>query len=129
MDKLLRKAHLYLGCFFAPVLVFFIVSGVAQTFDLHVQRKNSSYVPPQVLRTMAEVHQHQRVTTKDVRPPPSENFRLFVLAMSIGLFLNIALGITMAFKSVDPKTVWVVILLGILVPIAILSMPWWPKTF
>src|SRR5882757_675045 len=31
--KALRRIHLYLGCFFAPVLLFFVVSGWYQTMN------------------------------------------------------------------------------------------------
>jgi hypothetical protein len=126
--KLFRKVHLYLGCFFAPLLVIFIASGVLQTFDLHQQKKNNSYTPPAWVETIAQLHQHQRVVLNDVRSDPSEMFRWFVLAMSVGLFINIALGVVMAFKFADPKVVWVVMILGIVVPVVILSVPFWYKT-
>jgi hypothetical protein len=124
--KLFRKVHLYLGCFFSPILMFFIVSGALQTFGLHEPHKNG-YKPPAVVESMAQVHKNQRFATDDVRPAPSEFFRWFVLAMSAGLLVNVILGILMAFKFADPKFVWVVMILGIAVPVLILSVPFWHK--
>ncbi len=34
----MRNVHLYLGVFFAPLLIFFVVSGCWQTFDLNQAR-------------------------------------------------------------------------------------------
>ncbi len=33
LQPLLRKAHLYLGVFFAPMLIFFVASGWYQTMN------------------------------------------------------------------------------------------------
>ena len=48
--------------------------------------------------------------------------------MAVGLVVNIALGIAMAVKFEDPKVVVVAVVLGIVIPIIILSVPWWYKT-
>jgi hypothetical protein len=125
--KLFRKIHLYLGCFFAPLLVFFVLTGLLQTFELHEGHKNG-YQPPAFVKSLADVHKNQRFSAEGVRPPPSEAFRWFVVLMAIGLLINILLGILMAFKFADPRAVWIVVILGIVVPVLILSMPWWHKT-
>lgn len=46
--KIARSVHLYLGCFFAPLLTIFIITGVVQIFNLHEARKNG-YKPPVVV--------------------------------------------------------------------------------
>src|ERR1041385_6904400 len=89
--KLFRKVHLYLGCFFAPMLVIFIFSGVLQTFGLHEKKKGETYKPPAWIVTLSQLHKNQRVAiSDDIRSDPSVIFRWFVVAMAIGLFVNIA---------------------------------------
>jgi hypothetical protein len=125
--KLFRKVHLYLGCFFSPILMLFILTGLLQTFELHESHKNG-YTAPAFIESLAQVHKNQRFATDDVRPGPSIIFRWFVLAMSVGLLVNVALGIAMAFKFADPKVVWIVMIVGLVVPVLILSVPFWHKT-
>lgn len=121
--KVLRNVHLYSGCFFAPLLTIFILTGLWQTFDLHVSRK-SGYKPPVVVSALSEVHTHQRFATKEFRPAPSPIFRYLMIAMSVGLLLNMTLGIMMALKFADPKFVWLAMIVGILVPVLMLGIPW-----
>ena len=124
--KIARSVHLYLGCFFAPLLTVFIITGLVQTFNLHEARKNG-YKPPVAVEALSQIHTHQRFATKEFRPESSIFFRYLVVAMSIGLLLNMYLGIVMAFKFADPKMVWFLIVVGVLVPACILALPWLHK--
>ncbi|MEO8810851.1 MAG: PepSY domain-containing protein [Rhodanobacter sp.] len=54
-----RTAHLYLGVFCAPMLLFFAVTGGLQTFGLHETSRGSSYVPPAWLVSAAQLHKKQ----------------------------------------------------------------------
>ncbi len=115
--KFLRKLHLYLGCFFTPILVFFAVTGALQTFELHEQHKNSSYVPPAILKLLSEVHIHQRWEAATTSFP----FRWFAVAAAIGFLLTSLLGIVMAFKLGKSKAVvWLCLIAGALVPVLLL---------
>src|SRR5262245_36361430 len=97
--KTLRAIHLYLGCFFAPILIFFIVSGCLQTFQLHRSKKNGSYTAPLIIKASAEVHQRQRwLGTDDWPTKSSKTFQFFIFLMSIGITTTTVLGIIMAFK-------------------------------
>ena len=60
MRRTLRRAHLYLGCIFAPLLLLFTITGFFQTFNLHSDQK-SGYRAPRLLREISEVHLHQRI--------------------------------------------------------------------
>ena len=44
----LRRIHLYLGCIFAPILIFFAVTGSWQLYVLHVDTKDGRYVAPRI---------------------------------------------------------------------------------
>ena len=43
--RFIRTIHLYLGCLFAPLLIFFAISGASQTFLFHRAAKDGSYTP------------------------------------------------------------------------------------
>ena len=121
--KSLRMIHLYLGCFFAPILIFFVLSGAWQTFNLHHSRKDG-YTAPAVLKSLSDVHKNQRFTTGKGRSgsEPSSAFRYFVLAMSAGLLTTTILGIVMAFKFTKPWLVWLCLAAGFLTPVVLLWM-------
>lgn len=120
--KAMRNAHLYLGVFFAPLLLFFIVTGSLQTFNLHVGHKSDSYSPPQIIRSLAEIHQHQHLTYGKVNSGTSAPFRYLILLMAIGLIATTILGIIMAFKYTYPWLVWACLLGGVIIPCLLLWM-------
>jgi hypothetical protein len=136
--KQMRNAHLYLGVFFSPLLIFFIISGCLLTFELHeapepqssieplkaailnsAQNENS-YVPPKTLVSMSQVHMHQRWVSKNNRPEPSFPFRILIVMMSVGLLVTTVLGIIMAFKYTKPWLVWLCLFLGTAIPCAMI---------
>src|SRR5205085_1618159 len=100
--KKLRQIHLYLGCIFAPVLIFFAVTGAWQLFKLHRVLKDGSYSPPRAVAILSDVHQFQHI------PPTSSEsgtpLRYFMLAAAAGLVLTTVLGIIMAFRFSRSKT-------------------------
>lgn len=117
--KNLRKMHLYVGCLFAPALVFFIVSGTWQTFRLNDAKKDGSYKPPAVVKALSDVHIHQQAA----RPPKhaSQAFKIFVLAMAGFLLVTIGVGVMMALQAA--RTAWVVwacLLGGIVFPVLLI---------
>lgn len=123
MRRSLRRLHLYLGCIFAPLLLFFIVSGFFQTFHLHANQK-SGYRAPHLLMEMSEVHQHQRIGELDnERPASSVSFRYVVAVMSVGLVTTIVLGVLMAFQTLRrPGRILLCLLAGTLLPAALLLL-------
>ena len=117
--KRLREIHLYLGCLFAPVLMFFAVTGAWQLFGLHHSKKDGSFVPPRSMVLLSDIHQHQHV------PPAGSDsstpLRYFMLAASIGLVTTTILGVVMAFRFGRSKTSAMLCLAaGIVVPLLML---------
>ncbi len=51
----IRQYHLYLGVFFAPLIIFFALSGALQTFRLQ-EEKGWGGIPPNWIVWMASVH-------------------------------------------------------------------------
>ncbi len=120
----LRTIHLYIGCLFAPALIFFIVTGCWQIFRLNDAKKDGSYSPPAVVRVLSEVHVHQRYIVGAKHS--STFFRTFVLTMAGFLLVTIAIGILLALRaSRRPWTVWVCLLGGILLPVFFLWLDRW----
>ncbi len=63
----IRQFHLYLGVFFAPLIVFFALSGALQTFRLQ-EEKGWGGTPPDWIVWMAAVHKDSSLP----RPKPPE---------------------------------------------------------
>ena len=121
--KTLRKIHLYLGCVFAPLLIFFALSGAWQTFTLHRARKDGSYSPPAWITALSEVHQHQRWSANGVDAPSSILLRCVIALMSCGLIVTAVLGVIMAFKAANRAwVIWICLLSGFVVPVFLLLL-------
>jgi hypothetical protein len=90
----IRRAHLYLGCFFAPLLVFFSISGIWQVYGIQWGDDHK------LLRLFSTIHMGHNLRNKD---PNAFTFtspwlEFFVVLMAASLVLNIVLGVVMAFK-------------------------------
>ena len=55
----LRRIHLYLGCFFAPMLVFFSISGIWQVYGLQWVKG------PNILTYLSTIHMGHQLFFKD----------------------------------------------------------------
>jgi len=118
----MRNVHLYLGVFFTPLLVFFLISGAWQTFGLHEASESGNYAPPAIIKSLSQVHKNQRWVDSHKKPDSSVPFRYLVLLMTIGLLVTTVLGIVMAFKYTRPWIVWACLSTGIAVPCLLLYL-------
>jgi len=105
MQKL-RRLHLYLGCFFAPMLLFFAISGIWQTLGWN----DHSYV----FRVLSTAHKNQGL--KGGLSLNSPLLALFAIFMSLGLVFSIVTGIVMAFKFGRSCIAVYTLLAGFVVP-------------
>ena len=118
--RFVRKLHLYLSVFFAPLLVFYIATGWYQT----VRSNRNKLLGEQdtLVSKLTSVHVDQVYPKPNVPGEYSPGlFQWFVVAMSICLLITIGLGIYLAFRS-TPRA-WIVsisLLLGLLLPILFL---------
>lgn len=85
MQKL-RSLHLYLGCIFAPLLLFFAVSGIWQTLGIRTP----------LLRLVATIHTSH--TLKSGGSLSSYSLKVFVLIMTVSFIVMTVLGVVMALK-------------------------------
>ena len=124
---LIRRLHLYLSVFFAPLLLVFIVSGWAQTMDF-------DHSTP-LLRNLSQIHTKQfyplasdagkigpkvdRARFEQITLP----MRWLVAAMCGALLISIILGLVMAFTMVRQRVqVCVALALGIALPAGLLAL-------
>ena len=114
--KNVRRWHLFLSCFFAPMLLFYVSTGWYQTFNPG-RLKNAAEA--QTLKAkLRSVHVDQIYPGDKAEAFSPTLFRILVVIMSISLIITIALGIYLAFTVGRPKwAVWVSLVLGVLLPV------------
>ena len=114
--KLLRSLHLYLGCIFAPMLVFMTVSGIWQTFGL---QRASPGKPDSTLAYLSTIHTSWALKSGSWSSPAMKGL---ILLTAMSFLLTVILGITMAFRFGHAKIVLITLLLGIIVPLGIVLL-------
>jgi hypothetical protein len=118
--KKLRSLHLYLGCIFAPMMLFFTVSGLWQTYYPPLS------VPSETLTILSTIH--TRMGLK-VGPNLANAFlRYFVLLMAVSFIFSTILGIIMAIKHGSRKTACACLAFGVFCPLALILIPYLIET-
>jgi uncharacterized iron-regulated membrane protein len=118
--RTLRRVHLYLGALFAPVLLLFTVSGAWQVFRWNDARKDGSYAPPSIVKTLSSVHKNQTLAKETPRKTP---LKFFALLACLALISTTILGVAMAYRfTSSPVTVTLCLLTGIALPVALLLL-------
>lgn len=84
--KTLRSVHLYLGCVFAPMLVFFSISGIWQTLGIQSSLLNR-------LSTLHTSHQ-----LKNGGSLSGGVLVIFVLIMAVSFLTTTILGVVLAIR-------------------------------
>ena len=104
MQKL-RSIHLYLGCIFAPLLLFFAVSGIWQTFGFQSE----------FLQKLSSIHTER--AWKDGSELGSSPLRMFVVVMAVSFIVTTILGVIMAIKfGRNRKAAFYCLALGVVIP-------------
>lgn len=116
MMRRIRQAHLLLGCFFAPLLVFFVATGWYQTFQIN-RRKDPADAETLISRLIA-VHTDQIYPAAFANSWSPTLFRILVVVMSVALILTVALGVYLALRATKQRwIIWISLLLGVLFPV------------
>ena len=111
--KDLRRVHLYLGTFFAPMLLFFALSGVWQ--EIGLQRYGSW------IRYLSAIHTGARL--KSAAHGPSSIFlQGFAVLMGLSLIITIIIGIILAFKYGRGSVTIGCLAAGFLIPLALICI-------
>lgn len=117
--KHLRRTHLYLGVFFAPLLVFYISTGWYQT--VNVDRRKGLGEAEGVVDKMVSIHVDQVYPAEKAVGWDPALFRLLVVLMSLALLATVLLGIFLAIRSTAHRwPVWLSLGLGVLLPMLLL---------
>ncbi|MGZ3694691.1 MAG: hypothetical protein ACXWQO_10950 [Bdellovibrionota bacterium] len=121
--KNIRQLHLYLGCLFAPLIIYFSISGMWQVFRLHDLPEDTSPTTWQVmLHEASKPHTH---STLPGRKPKEESvakaFNWIAVAMAIGMTISSLLGILLALRfSKRPALPVLCLVAGIAIPVLFL---------
>ncbi len=107
----LRQIHLYLGCFFAPMIIFFALSGVWQEFGMNRYAAWIRYLSAIHTGSMLKGQEHH---------PSSFVLQGFVILMGLSLIVTVSTGIFLAFKYGRGKFVLSCLAAGILIPMAMI---------
>lgn len=73
--KSTRLAHHYVGVFFAPTILFFVITGGLQMFGLHEASRGSSYVPPAILIHLSQLHKKGTLYLPQRKAAPSAQIK------------------------------------------------------
>src|SRR3989442_15317955 len=92
--KFLRRLHLYLGCFFTPLLLFYLATGWYQTF--HINRTKRPGEAETWISRLTSIHKDQLYPTDSATGYSTRLFQVLVVLMSVALFTSIALGLVLA---------------------------------
>jgi len=117
--KRLRAIHTWLGVFFAPLLLLFIVTGWWQTFATDETKDHGAMNA--FLARLSDIHTDDYFKHHAGEPHASGHFKLLVGAMSATLILTILLGLALACQNARQAR-WAALAfgLGIVVPVLIL---------
>ena len=115
----LRRAHLCLGCFFAPMLVFFTLSGLWQM--QHPHGLNGSWAGGY----LSTIHTGHRLKSETVPTLSSPTLRGFIVLMALSLLLNVALGLMLAWRSPHRHAAAWSVFAGATSPAALVILPLW----
>jgi hypothetical protein len=114
-----RLIHTWLGVFFSPLLLLFIITGWWQTF-VSDDDKDKGFINSWMSK-FSSIHTDGYFARNAVSHHSSEHFKILVGCMAAALILTILLGLALACQSA--KKFWwnaLAFLSGILVPVMIL---------
>ena len=116
--KFIRRAHLFLGCFFTPLLLFYILTGWYQS--VNPNRLKSATEAETLLQKFRVVHSDQIYPSENEFQQKSSPklFKALVVVMSIAATVTIGLGLVLSFRLFKPVwPVWLCLALGVLLPV------------
>ena len=118
----LRQLHLYLGCVFTPLIIYFALSGAWQVFGFNDLPKNETPTAIQsFFHEFSKPHTHSTLPGADPKTEHSVAFNGIAFAMSIGLIATALIGLVLAFRyNRSPKLVGLCLAGGIALPILLL---------
>lgn len=122
--KTIRDIHTYVACLFAPLTVFFLLSGALQTWNLHKARKDNTYKPPVWVAKVCHIHTDQYWPSDDKSERKSHGpFRIVASVLVAGMLNTVALGIVMAYRLARSKRrISLLLIAGTALPVCIILL-------
>jgi hypothetical protein len=106
----LRTWHLYLGCIFAPMLLFFAITGIWQTLGIRWGNW---------MTVLSNIHTSHKM--KSGTGLTSFPLVIFIVLMAIAFIITTLLGVVMAVKyEKNRRAAYYCLTLGIVVPLALI---------
>jgi hypothetical protein len=117
--KRLRTVHTWLGVFFSPLLLLFIVTGWWQTYATDDTKDHGPVNA--FLARLSDIHTSDYFKHHPGEPHASGHFKVYVSLMAVVLIVTILLGLALACQN-GRQAGWAVLAfgLGVLVPVLIL---------
>ena len=120
MMRQLRTVHLYLGCIFGPLLLYFAISGIWQTLKLHLVTDGS-----EALAVLSTIHTSRGLKSAGASTLSSPLLETYVVAMAVGLIITAILGIVMAIRfGRSLRAVYLSLAVGTLLPLSLIVRSW-----
>jgi hypothetical protein len=110
--RLLRSLHLILGCFFAPLLLFYAVSGFWQVFGWQWSKNYEE----RGLALASTVHTGRGLKGGDISTLSSDPLRWFAAAMAVCLVVMVVTGLVLALRSAKSKAAAWSVAAGLVIP-------------
>ncbi len=108
--RFLRSLHLILGCFFAPLLLFYAVSGFWQIFGWGWKVDG--------LALAGTIHTGRGVKSGNIPSLSSVPLRWFAAALAVCLIVMVITGLILALRSAKSKAAAWAIAAGFFIPLA-----------
>ena len=113
--------HTWLGVFFSPLLLLFVVTGWWQTFATDDTKDHGP--ANAFLARLSDIHTSDYFKHRAGEPHASDHFKLYVGAMAAVLILSILLGLALACQNARQAR-WAALAfgLGVLIPVLVLYL-------
>ena len=117
-----RKLHLFIGVFFTPLLLLFVISGWWQmTVSSDDQEKEGGRIH-EMMKSLSSVHTSATWPRAGVHHG-EWMMKILVVSMCVGLILSILLGLTLAWQLNKKKgLILLALVLGIVTPVLLLYL-------
>ena len=121
MIRWLRRLHTFLGVFFSPLLLLFVITGWWQTVSPN--RNKGLGFGTSWIEKLSTIHIDNYFPLPGARNYSTDLFKTLVVIMAIGLILTTLLGLVMTFRFAKRKVLMALILVtGISAPILLLYL-------
>src|SRR5271163_1617001 len=110
-----RRLHTFLGVFFSPLLLLFVITGWWQTFVSDDDKDKGAF--NKFMSKFSSIHTDDYFALKPGDHHGSHHFQILVGCMAAALIFTILLGLTLAFQHGKKRGLTgLAFVLGILVP-------------